>query len=218
MTIPLADRDGTLLSDAAAAVLEAAERADAVVVGPGLGRADESFELARLLLSELDRPLLVDADGLNAIAGAGLGTVSKRSAPTVLTPHAGELARLLDTESRQVSAKRLESVRAAAAQAGCVVILKGDDSLIAEGNRIAVSAGGSPALATAGTGDVLSGVVAAFLAQGLGGFESACAGVYAHAQAGWLAATQYGAESVIATDVIDALPGALRRPEGEPLG
>jgi hydroxyethylthiazole kinase-like uncharacterized protein yjeF len=218
MTIALADRDGALLSQAATAVLEASQRADSVVIGPGLGRADESFELARVLFAELDRPLLIDADGLNALAAAGLGTVAKRSAPTVLTPHAGELARLLGSESRRVSSKRLESVRAAAAQADCVVILKGDDTLVAEGSRIAVSAGGSPALATAGTGDVLSGVIAAFLAKGLSGFEAGGAGVYAHAQAGWLAATQYGAESVIATDVIAALPAALRRPDGEPLG
>lgn len=219
MTVPLADRDGALLASAAADIVEASERADAVVIGPGLGRADESFELARALLEQLDRPVLVDADGLNAIAASGLDVVARRTAPTVLTPHAGELARLLGAESRRVSSKRLESVRAVAAEADCVVILKGDDSLVAErSDRLAVSAGGSPALATAGTGDVLSGVIAAFLAQGLDAFEASCAGVYAHAQAGWLAATQYGAESVIATDVIAALPAALRRPDPEPLG
>jgi hydroxyethylthiazole kinase-like uncharacterized protein yjeF len=216
MTIPLADRDGSLTPSAATDVVTASERADAVVVGPGLGRADESFELAQTLFAKLDLPMLVDADGLNALAAAGLDPIAGRTAPTVLTPHAGELARLLQTESREVSAHRLDSVRTAAAKAGCVVILKGDDSLVADGNeRLAVSAGGSPALATAGTGDVLSGVIAAFLAKGLDAFEASCAGVYAHAQAGWLSATQYGAESVIATDVIAALPAALRRPEEE---
>jgi hydroxyethylthiazole kinase-like uncharacterized protein yjeF len=216
MTVPLPDRDGALLASAADAVVEASERADAVVVGPGLGRNSESFELAQALLGRLDRPLLVDADGLNALAAGGLDLVAGRSAPTVLTPHAGELARLLGSESREVSARRLDSVRAAAVTAGCVVILKGDDSLVVDGSdRLGVSAGGSPALATAGTGDVLSGVIAAFLAKGLDPFEASCAGVYAHAQAGWLAATQYGAESVIATDVIAALPAALRRPESQ---
>src|SRR6185503_14723676 len=131
---------------------------------------------------------LVDADGLNALAVAGLDVVAGRSAPTVLTPHAGELARLLGTESREVLEHRLASVRTAGTKAGCVVILKGDDSLVADGgDRLAVSAGGSAALATAGTGDVLSGVIAAFLAQGLEAFEAASAGVYAHAQAGWVA-------------------------------
>jgi ADP-dependent NAD(P)H-hydrate dehydratase / NAD(P)H-hydrate epimerase len=218
MTIPLPDSDGALLTEAADAVAEAAERADAVVVGPGLGRAPQSFELAQALFRQVDRPLLLDADGLNALAAAGLESIAGRTSPTVLTPHAGELARLLETESSAVSAKRLESVRAAAAKGRCVVVLKGDDTLTSDGGeRLGVSAGGSPALATAGTGDVLSGVIAAFLAKGLGAFEASCAGVYAHAQAGWLAATQFGAESVIATDVIAALPAALRRPDGDTL-
>jgi NAD(P)H-hydrate epimerase len=215
MTVPLADRDGFLEPGALEQVLEAAERADAVVLGPGLGRADGSFELARALLGALDRPTLVDADGLNALAGA-LEPVTRRTAPTVLTPHAGELARLLYTESKQVSARRLQHAREAAAAAQATVILKGDDSIVARPDgRVAVSAGGSPALATAGTGDVLSGVIGAFLAKGLDPFEASCAGVYVHAQAGWLAATEHGADSVIATDVIRALPAALRRPEPE---
>ena len=216
MTIALPDRDGALLRDAATELLAAAERADAVVLGPGLGRADQSFELAQAIIGELDRPLLVDADGLNALAAAGLEAVARRTAPTVLTPHAGELARLLGTESAQVSARRLQSVRDAAARARSVVVLKGDDTLVAEGSaRLAVNAGGSAALATAGTGDVLSGVIAAFMAKGVDPFTAASAGVYAHSQAGWLAAAEQGAESVIATDVIAALPGALRRPDGE---
>jgi hydroxyethylthiazole kinase-like uncharacterized protein yjeF len=219
MTVPLADRDGFLEPAALKQVLEAAERADAVVLGPGLGRTEGSFELARRLLAEIDRPVLVDADGLNALAGA-LEQVTKRAAPTVLTPHAGELARLLDTDSKQVAAHRLQHAREAATTARATVVLKGDDSLVATpGGRVGVSAGGSPALATAGTGDVLSGVIGAFLAKGLAAFDASCAGVYAHSQAGWLAGTEQGADCVIATDVIRALPAALRRPEpGEPVG
>jgi ADP-dependent NAD(P)H-hydrate dehydratase / NAD(P)H-hydrate epimerase len=214
MTIPLPDDEGHLSPDAGDAIVEAAERADAVVVGPGLGRARGSFELARRLLSELERPVLLDADGLNAVAEVGLDLIAPRDFATVLTPHAGELARLVEVDSREVSMHRLRRATDAAAKAGAVVVLKGDDTLVVEGKRrpIAISAGGSPALATAGTGDVLSGVVASFLAKGLGAFEAASAGVYAHAQAGWLAATEYGADCVIATDVIAALPAALRRP------
>jgi hydroxyethylthiazole kinase-like uncharacterized protein yjeF len=218
MTIPLEDWDGALLPGAASDLLAAAERADAVVLGPGLGRAAESFELARMMIAELDRPLLVDADGLNALAAAGLETAARRTAPTVLTPHAGELARLLGTDSGEVSAKRLESVREAATRARSVVVLKGDDTLVAEADaRLGVSTGGSAGLATAGTGDVLSGVIAAFLSKGLYTLTASCAGVYAHAQAGWLAAAEHGAESVIATDVIATLPAALRRPGGKSL-
>jgi ADP-dependent NAD(P)H-hydrate dehydratase / NAD(P)H-hydrate epimerase len=212
MTVPLADEGGDLVAANADLVLEAAQRADSVVVGPGLGRAPVAFALARALVTSLERPLLVDADGLNALAGE-LELVARRSAPTVLTPHAGELARLLGTESAEVSARRLEHARDLAGATQATVILKGDDSLVVEPTgRVAVSPGGSPGLATAGTGDVLSGVICAFLAKGLGPFEASCAGVHAHAQAGWLAATQLGADSVIASDVIGALPAALRRP------
>jgi len=217
MTIPLPDADGYLTAEGADAVLEAAERADAVVVGPGLGRSRGSFELVRTLVSKLERPLLLDADGLNAVAEAGLEIAAARRAATVMTPHAGELARLAGVESREVSAHRLKRAHETAAAASAVVVLKGDDTLVVDRDRtpIAVSAGGSPALATAGTGDVLSGVIAAFLATRLSTFEAASAGVYAHGQAGWLAGTEQGADCVIATDVIAALPGALRRPSPE---
>ncbi len=213
MTLPVAGSGGSLEPAALDALLEAAERADSVVLGPGLGRTEGALELARRLASELECPLLLDADGLNAFAGADLGALTRRSKPTVLTPHAGELARLLGTDSAAVSARRLAHVREAARRTGATVVLKGDDSLVAEDGRpVAVSPGGSPALATAGTGDVLSGVIGAFLAKGLSGFDAACAGVYAHTQAGWLAAAEHGADSVIASDVIAALPAALRRP------
>jgi NAD(P)H-hydrate epimerase len=220
MTVPLADEQGDLVAASADQVLEAAERADSVVLGPGLGRTPGASELARKLVSVVECPLLVDADGLNALAG-DLGLVAKRSAPTVLTPHAGELARMLEKESAQVSAQRLEHARNAAEATQATVILKGDDTLVVEpGGRLAVSPGGSAGLATAGTGDVLSGVIGAFLAKGLDSFEASCAGVHAHAQAGWIAATQLGVDSVIATDVIGALPAALRRPadDDEPVG
>jgi len=131
----------------------------------------------------------------------------------VITPHAGELARLLELDSAEIERERLRHVRAAAALAGAVVVLKGDDTLIAEPDgRVAVSAGASPALATAGTGDVLAGVIAALLAQGLDPFTAAAAGVWMHAEAGRQAALALGAaEGVIATDVIAALPAARRR-------
>jgi NAD(P)H-hydrate epimerase len=212
MTIPLSDQDGHLDERATGEILEAAERADSVVLGPGLGRTPGSFELARKLVADLDRPLLVDADGLNALAGE-LELLAGRSAPTVLTPHAGELARMLERQSSEVAAQRLEHSREASSRTQATVILKGDDTIVIQpGGRTAVSPGGSPGLATAGTGDVLSGAIGAFLAKGLETFEASCAGVYAHAQAGWLAATELGADSVIATDVIRALPAVLRRP------
>jgi ADP-dependent NAD(P)H-hydrate dehydratase / NAD(P)H-hydrate epimerase len=130
----------------------------------------------------------------------------------VITPHAGELARLLDTDSESVQCERLSHARTAAERAQAVVVLKGDDTLVVEhGGRVAISSGDSPALATAGTGDVLAGTIAALLAQGLGAFEAAAIGVQLHAQAGREAAHTLGApEGVIASDVISALPRARR--------
>jgi NAD(P)H-hydrate epimerase len=212
MSVPLPDDAGHLLEDAADAVLDAAARADAVTLGPGLGREPGSFSLAQTLVEQIEQPLLVDADGLNALAQANLAPATRRSAPLVLTPHAGEMARLLATESRAVEAKRLSAARETAERSGAVVVLKGDDTLVASGRsgEVAVNSGGSPALATAGTGDVLSGVITAFIARGLDAFEAACAGVYVHALAGREAARRLGAESVIAGDVIESLPTALQ--------
>jgi NAD(P)H-hydrate epimerase len=209
MTVPLPDEDGSLMPAAAAQVGERLARADALVLGPGFGREDSALEAARMIAGAAERPLLLDADGLNAHAGA-LETLANRPAPTVLTPHAGELARLLGTDSEAVSASRLESAREAARRARAIVVLKGDDTLVAHPDgRVAVSRGGAAALATAGTGDVLSGVIGAFLAKSMDPFDAACAGVFVHASAGRLAEREIGAEGVIATDVIERLPAAL---------
>jgi ADP-dependent NAD(P)H-hydrate dehydratase / NAD(P)H-hydrate epimerase len=209
MTIPLPDADGSLEPGGADTVLQRAGRSDALVLGPGLGRESGAFELARTLARAAELPLLLDADGLNAHAG-NLGSLDKRSAPTVLTPHAGELARLVDSDSEAVDARRLHSARRAAGEAQAIIVLKGDDTLIAAPDgRVAVSRGGASALATAGTGDVLSGVIGAYLAKHMDPFHAACAGVLVHARAGQLAAERIGREGVIASDVIELIPHAL---------
>jgi ADP-dependent NAD(P)H-hydrate dehydratase / NAD(P)H-hydrate epimerase len=201
--------EGSLGPDAADEILAASERAAAVVLGPGLGRAEEAFDLARALSPEIEAPLLIDADGLNAHAGQ-LELLAGRQAPTVLTPHAGELARLLEGDSDDVAAHRLRDAREASRRSGAVVVLKGDDTLVVDGDRVAIHRGASSALATAGTGDVLSGVISALLARGMGPFAASCAGVLAHARAGRVAAERVGGtESVIATDVIEAVPAGL---------
>jgi ADP-dependent NAD(P)H-hydrate dehydratase / NAD(P)H-hydrate epimerase len=200
---------GRLATSDQADIAAAAERAAAVVLGPGLGRDPDSLELARDLAGELEAPLLIDADGLNAHAGR-LDALADRPAATVITPHEGELGRLLGRESAEIAAHRLASAREAAQRSGAIVVLKGDDTLIAGEGRLAISRGGAPGLATAGTGDVLSGVIGAFLARGIAPFDAACAGVFAQQRAGALAAERLGAaESVIATEVIASLPEAL---------
>ncbi len=210
MTVNLPDADGALAPEAAEEILERAEKADALILGPGLGRGEETIALARRLAGEAPLPLVLDADGLYAHAGR-LADLAGREAATVLTPHAGELGRLLGEDSEAIGARRLHFARAAAASAGAILVLKGDDTLIAHPDgRVAVSRGGAPALATAGTGDVLSGVIGALLAKGMEAFLAACAGVRLHLRAGQIAAVaQSGPDGVIASDVIARLPLAL---------
>jgi ADP-dependent NAD(P)H-hydrate dehydratase / NAD(P)H-hydrate epimerase len=212
MTRGMPDDDGAMTAEAVAGVLEASARGGSIALGPGLGRTDGAFAFARALASEADVATVIDADALNAHAGR-LAELSSRRAPTVLTPHAGELGRLLELDSSEIERERLQHVSAASAQSQAVVVLKGDDTLIAAPDgTVAVSPGGSPALATAGTGDVLTGVISALLAQGLAAFAAAAAGVWLHAEAGREAARRLGApEGVIASDVIAALPAARSR-------
>ena len=176
-----------------------AQRASAVAVGPGLGRAERA--LVRRLLAELEVPVVVDADALHELEPGDW------PAPRVLTPHAGELGRLIGKESAWVDAHRLAAVEAAVERFGCVVLLKGADTLVAAPDEgLLVSAAGGPALATAGTGDVLTGVVAAFLAKGMDARLAAAAAAFVHGRAAQLVPHARG---VIASDVVASLPGAL---------
>jgi NAD(P)H-hydrate epimerase len=205
MTRGLPEKEGALEASAVASVLESGRRG-ALALGPGLGRSEQASAFARALALEADLPMVLDADGIGAHAGH-LAELRGRTEATVLTPHAGELGRLLDLHGAEIDRERLRHARAAAEQARAVVVLKGDDTLIADpSGRVAVSRGGAPALATAGTGDVLTGVIGAFLAQGVEPFAAAAAGVWLHAAAGREAARRLGgAEGVIASDVIAAL-------------
>jgi hydroxyethylthiazole kinase-like uncharacterized protein yjeF len=212
MTRGLSDEGGAHTPEGLSTVRDSLARAGCLALGPGLGRHLQSVRFARELAHEASLALVLDADGLNAHAES-LDRLTAREAPTVLTPHAGELARLLGIDSEQVQRERLAHARQAAEQAGAIVVLKGDDTLVVEPvGRVAISRGNSPALATAGTGDVLTGTLAALLASGMEPFAAAAAGVQLHAQAGREAARRQGAaEGVVAGDVIAALPAARRR-------
>ncbi len=195
------DAAGRLSPRALDAILEVAERADAVVLGPGLGRSDGTRELVRQLLEALPVPVVADADALFGLVPF------ERVGVTVLTPHAGELARLLDIEVAELEAHRLEAVRRAASRFGSVVLLKGADTLVAAPRRgVLVASEGPPSLATAGTGDVLAGVVGAFLAKGLEPQQAAAAAAVAHGLAARLVDPQPG---LIASDLLPGLQRAL---------
>jgi NAD(P)H-hydrate epimerase len=199
---PLPDADGVVGTGAAAQVLELAKKASAIALGPGLGRGRGPQALVRELLAQVELPVVVDADALHELEPAPW------PGPRVLTPHEGELARLLGRESRDVAAHRLASVREAAERFGCVVLLKGPDTLVAApGRDLLVSSLGLPSLATAGTGDVLTGVIAAFLAKGMDAQLAAVAGAAAQQRASVEAEQRAG---LVASDVVEALPRALR--------
>jgi hydroxyethylthiazole kinase-like uncharacterized protein yjeF len=181
-------------------VFDAVGKATALAVGPGLGRSEESRWLVRRLLEETALPAVVDADAL-----FGFEPVA-RTAPTVLTPHAGELAGLLAADAAWVDAHRLEAVRRAASEFDCVCLLKGADTLVAApGEGVFVCDLGPSSLATAGTGDVLTGTIAAFLAKGVDPRSAAAAGATACAMAARLGPER----GLVASDVVLALPRAL---------
>jgi NAD(P)H-hydrate epimerase len=190
--------------DWAEAVLQLAgdaARSNALAIGPGLGRAPEARALVTGLLDALDLPAVVDADALH-----GLEPVT-RSAPTVLTPHAGELARLLDVDASWIAQHRLEAAARGADRFGCIVLLKGADTIVqAPGSPPVLCDLGPPSLATAGSGDVLTGVIAAFLAKGLPAERAAAAAAVAH---GIAAASVPHQAGLVASDVVAALPAAL---------
>lgn len=209
ITRPCPDEKGTMTPGAADVVLEASERAGAVALGPGLGRTEGVRGLVGYLLDAIDKPIVLDADGLWAVEGH-LDWVFTRDAPTVLTPHAGELGRLLGRRSEWVSAHRLKAVQAGADDVGATVLLKGADTLVAApGRGVLVCDLGNPGLATAGTGDVLTGVVAAFLAKGMDPRLAAAAGAAATGVAADLGARRHGQAGLIAGDVVEALSPAL---------
>jgi len=198
--LPCPEDDGKISPRAVDPIVEFAGKAGAVALGPGLGRGPGPKEVVAHLLAELGTPVVVDADALFALEPF------ERSAPTVLTPHEGELGRLLGEESGWVAAHRLEAARRGAERFGCVCLLKGADTLITSpGEGVWVCSLGTPALATAGSGDVLTGVVSAFLAKGLEARVAAAAG----ATACQLASRQLPQAGAVASDIVGALPAIL---------
>ena len=179
-----------------------AERADVIALGPGLGRSDWSLEVWRRLLDR-DRPVVLDADGLNLLAEHGCEREN-----WILTPHPGEAARLLGVAIPEVQGDRFAAVRELAARFNAVAVLKGAGSLIADPTgRVALCPFGNPAMATAGMGDALTGIIASVVGQGVNLFDAACAGVVLHARAGDAAAENRRA--ILAGELIDALPRVL---------
>lgn len=194
-------------------IAEAVQRMDALAIGPGLG---ERRKLVRPLLSRLSRekftiPLILDADGINAFAGKG-SQLSKLKLKMILTPHPGEMARLIGKSISEIQKRRQELALAVAKYFNCIVVLKGHGTVVADNQgKLFVNRTGNPGMATAGTGDVLTGMIVSFAAQGLSAWEAAVAGVYLHGKAGDLAAKEKGEYGMIASDIIEKIPYAIRK-------
>lgn len=199
--------EGELAQEAAELVLKAAEGKDSLALGPGLGQSPGAQAAIREIVLRCPLPLVLDADGLNAFAGR-LGALRERPASTVLTPHPGEMGRLLGITTAEVQHDRLAAVRRAAELSGAVVVLKGHRSLIAGPQVVAINSTGNPGMATGGSGDVLTGMIAALLAQRLEAETAARVGVFLHGLAGDRVAARLGAVGLAAADLVEELPRA----------
>jgi NAD(P)H-hydrate epimerase len=210
MTIPLpCDDAGRLQGSAGDRLTDIVSNASCVAIGPGLGRSDELVQLVHQLYVAVPRPLVLDADGLNALAAHRKGLLPAAGS-RVLTPHPGEFRRLAGSQEHSLEKMR-EQARQLALQNECVVVLKGHQTLITDGRRETLNQTGNPGMGTGGSGDVLTGIITALVCQGLGAFEAAQLGVHVHGLAGDLAAEQLGQVSMTARDLIDFLPAAFLR-------
>ncbi|HKA54158.1 MAG TPA: NAD(P)H-hydrate dehydratase [Candidatus Binatia bacterium] len=210
MTVPFPERaDGSLALDEGA-LASALQGKNAVAFGPGVGVSTDTIGLTRWLLAHSELPLVIDADGLNCLA-TDLSPLRDARGPVILTPHPGEMARLVRASTAEVQSQRLALARAFATQHHCYLVLKGSHTVIAAPDGGAwVNTTGNPGMASGGMGDVLTGILAGLLAQGYAAAEACALGVFLHGYAGDLAAGEKGEAGIVARDVIERLPGGLR--------
>ena len=209
MTLALpCDRHGRMAAAALPILIEAAAQATAVACGPGLGRGDALVELVGWLYQNVTQPLVIDADGLAALAQRP-DVGAPAPGPRILTPHAGEFARLIGRE-KILPDERERLAREFAQRSGAVVVLKGHRTVVTDGAQLSLNTTGNPGMASGGTGDVLTGIITALLCQGLSPYDAARLGVHVHGLAGDLGAAELGQISLIASDLIRYLPKAWR--------
>jgi len=211
-TAPLPDDGACMTQDAAGIVLRLAEKQNVIAMGPGLGTTDGVAAVVRTVLIHAETPVVLDADGLNALGTRIAETLTGRRAATILTPHPGEAARLLGRTVAQIQADRPAAAKALAdpsAHPGAVAVLKGAGSIVCDGRRLYQNRTGNPGMATAGSGDILTGLLAALVAGGMEPFDAAVLAVWAHGRAGDLAAQRLGILSLTALDILSCLPEAL---------
>jgi NAD(P)H-hydrate epimerase len=210
MTTPLeCDAEGRLAAAARSHIGELAEQATVMACGPGLGQSPEITELVAWMYTHLPMPLVIDADGLNALS-ARHDVLDQPGGLRVLTPHPGEFGRLAGISTRKVQDARQELASQFAARHGVVVVLKGQHTVVSDGQQTALNTTGNSGMATGGTGDVLTGVITALWAQRLSPYDAARLGVHLHGLAGDLAAAELGQVSLVASDLVRYLPMAFQ--------
>ena len=217
MCFPAAESiDGTLGMGADEELAKAANSRAACAIGPGLTTHHETVQVVRSLVRSVRVPLVIDADGINALVGSS-EILKKAKAPVVLTPHPGEMARLLGTTTAEVQKDRIGIAQKFARANGVTVVLKGAGTVVATpSGDVFVNATGNPGMATGGTGDALTGIIGSLLAQGYGSAWAACLGVHLHGLAGDLAAAEKGEAGMIAGDLIEKIPEAIRSIQEKP--
>jgi NAD(P)H-hydrate epimerase len=187
------------------------EKATSIILGCGLGTHPETMEFVRRFVKSAQKPMIIDADGLNCLA-QDAGILEGSHAELVITPHPGEMSRLLGTATEEIQSNRIEAARKAALRFHSVVVLKGARTVIADpSGRAFINPTGNSGLSTGGTGDVLAGAIGGLLAQGLSALDAAVCGVYVHGKAGDIAAESLGMAGMIAGDVLRTLSEALKR-------
>jgi NAD(P)H-hydrate epimerase len=200
--------DGMFSEKAFEPLMEEIRWADVVALGPGLGRAAETGRLVRRLVTDIKPSLVMDADGLFHLSGR-IDRLDARKSPSVLTPHPGEMANLMGCDVATVQANRSGTASDFARKHGVVCVLKGAGTVVSDGRQTYVNTTGNPGMATGGTGDVLTGVIAGLIGQRLSPFDASVLGVYLHGLAGDLAAERCGVHGLTASDVLDFLPSAF---------
>jgi len=215
MTLPLPQtRLGGLSFKGFSKIADFLKKADLLIIGPGLGQEKTTQELIRKLVRNVNKPMVIDADALNALSGnlKYLRTTNDERRTTIITPHPAEMARLLRTTVKRVQGNRELIAKKFAADYGVVLVLKGHNTIVADykGN-LYINKTGNPGMATAGSGDVLTGIIGAFLAQGLDAFNAAKYAVYLHGLAGDLAAKEKTQISLLASDIIAKIPEAIKK-------
>ncbi len=210
LTIPLHEDDhGCLSSDAKRQLTKIIPNNSAVAIGPGWGTSEELLQLVQWLYTSIELPMVIDADGLNALAKIP-EFLSSHSAPRILTPHLGEFSRLTNTDTKTVQANREALAIQFAARSGTVLLLKGHQTIVTDGRRVAVNSTGNSGMATGGSGDVLTGLIAALLAQGMTPFDAAQVAAHLHGLAGDLAAKELSKPGLIASDLPRYLTNAWK--------